>query len=329
MKVTVFSTQAFEHPFLLHANRGRHQLQLLDTALNADTAFLAQGTVAVSIFSPDDAAAPVLEQLAANGVRYLAVRAAGYDNVDLVAARQLGIRVANVPDYSPYAIAEHTVALMLALSRHLRQADQQLRANNFRLDQLIGFDLHGKTVGIIGVGRIGAVLARILHGFGCNLLGYDPQPRPELTQQYGLRYLPLNELCAQADIISVHTPLNAQTHHLIDDELLGRMKRGAMLINTGRGGVLDTAAALRALKSGKLGFLGLDVYEREKGLFFKDHSRNLLLDDAFARLLTLKNVLVTGHQAYLTREALGNIADATMASLTAWSEGQAAPHELC
>ncbi|GAB3873499.1 2-hydroxyacid dehydrogenase [Hymenobacter segetis] len=328
MNVTAFSVQGFERSFLQRANQTRHHLTLLDTPLSADTAHLAQGALAVSIFTRDDASAPVLGQLWDLGVRYLAVRATGTDNVDLAAARQLGLRVANVPEYSPYAIAEHAVTLMLALCRHLRQADQQLRANDFRLDHLIGFDLHGKTVAILGVGRIGGVVARILHGFGCQLLGVDVQPNPDLTVQYGLRYVTLTEACAQADIISVHTPLNADTQHLIDDELLRQMKRGVMLINTGRGGVLDTEAALRALKSGQLGFLGLDVYEREKPLFFADHSQELLLDDTFARLLTFPNVLLTGHQAYLTREALTNIADATLASLTAWAQGRPAAHEV-
>ncbi|WP_305031482.1 2-hydroxyacid dehydrogenase [Hymenobacter convexus] len=329
MNVTAFSVQNFERDFLKRANQGQQLLTLLDTPLTADTAHLAHGALAVSVFTRDDVSAPVLEQLAELGVRYVAVRATGTDNVDLPAARRLGLCVANVPEYSPYAVAEHAVTLMLALCRHLRQADQQLRANDFRLDHLIGFDLHGKTVGILGVGRIGGVVARILHGFGCRLLGVDVQPNPELTEKYGLRYVPLAECCAQADIISVHTPLTAETHHLIDDRLLRQMKRGAMLINTGRGGVLDTAAALRALKSGRLGFLGLDVYENEKALFFADHRQELLLDDTFARLLTFSNVLLTGHQAYLTREALTNIADATFHSLSAWAQGRPAEHELC
>ena len=328
MKIAVFSTKPFERPFLERANDNRHELHFLEEPLSLATVPLAQGAAAVCVFSPDDISAPVLEQLQTLGVRCVAVRAAGTDNVDLPAARRLGIRVANVPEYSPYAIAEHAVTLMLALCRHLRQADQQLRANDFRLDQLIGFDLHGKTVGILGVGRIGEVVARILHGFGCRLLGVDIKPNAELSQRYGLDYVPLPELCAQADIISVHTPLNAETRHLLDDELLGSMKRGVLLVNTGRGGVLDTEAALRALDSGQLGFLGLDVYEGEKGLFFGDHSREPLRDKTFARLLTYKNVLVTGHQAYLTHEALTNIADATLASLDAWAENRTPEHEL-
>ena len=328
MNVTIFSTQAFERGFLQRANGTHHVLQMMEGSLTAETAHVVQGSLGVSVFSPDDVSAPILEQLWAHGVRYVAVRGAGHDNVDLEAARQLGMRVANVPDYSPYAIAEHTVALMLALCRHLRQADQQLRGNDFRLDQLIGFDLHGKTVGIVGVGRIGEVVARILHGFGCQLLGVDLSPNEDFRDLYGMQYVALPELCAQADIITVHTPLNAQTRHLIDDALLSQMKRGVMLVNTGRGGVLDTAAALRALDSGQLGFLGMDVYEGEKGLFFADHRQDPLHDETFARLLTFPSVLVTGHQAYLTHEALTNIAEATMASFTAWENGHPAVHEL-
>ncbi|MFD2787173.1 2-hydroxyacid dehydrogenase [Hymenobacter rubripertinctus] len=328
MNVTIFSTLAFERPFLEQANAGRHELRFLETSLNDATVALARGSEAVCVFSPDNLSAPVLEQLHGCGVRSVAVRAAGTDNVDLPAAHRLGLRVANVPDYSPYAIAEHAVLLMLALCRHLRQANQQLRTNDFRLDDLMGFDLHGKTVGIVGVGRIGEVLARILHGFGCRLLGTDIQPNPDLTAQYGLRYVPLPELCAQADIVSLHTPLNAQTQHLLNDQVLGQMKRGVLLVNTGRGGVLDTEAALRALNSGQLGYLGLDVYEHEKGLFFGDHSTDKVRDPLYAKLLTYPNVLLTGHQAYLTREALTNIADAVVASLDAWGQGQPAPHQL-
>ncbi|MGY3090930.1 D-lactate dehydrogenase [Hymenobacter sp. UYAg731] len=328
MKVTVFSTLAFERPFLEKANAGRHELLFLEAPLNAITVALAQGSEAVCVFASDDLSAPILEQLQAHGVRYVAVRPVGSDNVDLAAAAHLGLRVANAPDYSPYAVAEHAVLLILALCRHLRQASQQLRANDFHLDDLIGFDLHGKTVGILGVGQIGAVMARILHGFGCKLLGMDVEPNRDLTTQFDLRYVPLPELCAQADIITVHTPLTAKTMHLIDDQLLGEMKYGVLLVNTGRGGVLDTKAALRALDSGQLGYLGLDVYEHEKGLFFGNHSLDQLRDPLYAKLLTYPNVFLTGHQAYLTREALTNIADTVVASLDAWAQGQPAPHQL-
>jgi D-lactate dehydrogenase len=328
MNITVFSTLAFERAFLEQANAGRHQVQFYAQRLTLETVPLTQGARAISVFGRDDLSAPVLAQLWAHGVRCVLVRAAGTDQVDLPAARQLGLRVANVPDYSPHAIAEHAVALMLALGRHLRQASQQLRANDFRLDKLIGFELRGKMVGIVGVGHIGAVLAGILHGFGCRLLGEDLRPNHELTQRYGLEYMDLPTLCAQADIISLHTPLTPETHHLFADELLSQLKPGAMLINTGRGGVLDTAPALRALASGQLGYLGLDVYEGEQGLFFDDHTRDPLRDATFAQLLTYDNVLITGHQGYLTREALAAIAAAAVAAFDAWGADQPAAHEL-
>ncbi|AMJ66016.1 NAD(P)-dependent oxidoreductase [Hymenobacter sp. PAMC 26628] len=328
MNVMVFSALAFERPFLEQANAGQHQVQYYEQRLTDQTVPLAQGALAVSVFGSDDLSAPVLAQLWAHGVRYVLVRATGTDNVDLPAAHRLGLRVANVPDYSPHAIAEHAVALLLALARHLRRADQQVRANDFCLDKLVGFELCGKTVGIVGVGHIGAVLAGILHGFGCRLLGEDLLPNNELRQRYGLEYVDLPTLCAQADIISLHTPLTAQTRHLFDDQVLGRMKPGAVLLNTGRGGVLDTAAALRALASGQLGYLGLDVYEGEAGLFFADHTRDPLRDATFAELLTYDNVLLTAHQGFLTREALASIATAAVAAFDAWGQAQSAPHEL-
>ncbi|MCC3156691.1 2-hydroxyacid dehydrogenase [Hymenobacter sp. 15J16-1T3B] len=328
MHVTVYSAHAFEQPFLAAAAGRQHELHFVADRLGPETVALAHGSPAVALFTSDDASAPVLERLAALGVRYVAVRAAGHDNVDLAAAARLGLRVAHVPEYSPYAIAEHTVALLLALNRRLRQADQQLRDYNFCLDNLVGFDLHGKTVGIVGCGRIGGVLAGILHGFGCHLLGYDVQPNPQLVRRYGLRYVGLDELCAQADIVTVHAPLTPQTRYLFDAARLARLKPGAMLLNTGRGGVLDTAAALAALRSGYLAYLGLDVYEHEKGLFFQDHSHEPAADPLLDELLAQPNVLVTGHQAFLTREALTNIADATVANLSAWAQGRAAAHEL-
>ena len=328
MNVTVFSTQPFERDYLLQANADRHHLQLLEAGLSANTAPLAQGSQAISVFTADDVSAAMLEQLWEHGVRAVLVRATGHGNVDLETAHRLGMRVANVPEFSPYATAEYAVALILTLCRHLRQADQQVRANDFALEKLVGFNLHGKTVGIIGIGRVGEVVAQILHGFGCRLLGHDPQPRPELSQALGLRYVSLPELCAQADIITVHTPLTDETTHLLDEQVLGSMKRGVLLVNTSRGGVLDTAAAIKALESGQLGFLGLDVYEGEDELFFANHSRDPLRDQTFAHLLTLNNVLVTGHQAFLTREALTDIALAVVAAFDAWEQGRPAEHEL-
>ena len=328
MHITVFSAHAFEQPYLTQAAHGQHELRFVPAALGPDTVAQARGSQAVAVFTSDDVSAPVLEQLHAAGVRYVAVRAAGHDQVDLAAAHRLGLRVATVPVYSPYAIAEHSVALILALNRRLHLADQQLRAYDFRLDNLVGFDLHGKTVGIIGCGRIGAILARILHGFGCQLLGYDVVPDAALTTELGLRFTTLADLYAQADIITLHAPLNEQTRHLIDAAALAQMKPGVMLVNTGRGGELDTVAALAALQSGQLGYLGLDVYEHEKSLFFNDHSHEAPQDATFAQLLAQPNVLITGHQAFLTREALTNIADATMASLNCWEKGEASGTEL-
>ena len=328
MNVTVFSTQPFERSYLELANADRHHLQLVEARLEVNSVPLAQGSQAVSVATADDVSAALLAQLGAHGVRYVIVRATGHSNVDLAAAHRLGIRVANVPDFSPHAAAEYAVALVLALARHLCQANMQVRANDFRLDQLVGFTLHGKTVGILGVGRVGAVVARILAGFGCQVLGFDSRPNPDLAAGDGLRFVPLPELCAQADIISLHTPLTAETQHLVDAPLLATMKRGVMLINTGRGGVLDTSAAVAALESGQLGYLGLDVYEDENKLFFADHTQDPLRDKTFSRLLDLPNVLVTGHQGYLTRESLTDIAQATIASLDAWAADRRAEHEF-
>ncbi|MFD1875125.1 2-hydroxyacid dehydrogenase [Hymenobacter bucti] len=328
MTITVFSAYPFERPYLTAAAQGHSALAFLDAALTLDTAAQAAGSTAVAVFVNDDASEPVLEKLAALGVRYLLVRAAGHDNVDLPAAHRLGLRVATVPHYSPFAIAEHALALMLALNRHLRQADAQVRRADFRLDNLVGFDLHGKTVGIVGCGTIGGTLAGLLHGFGCRLLGTDVQPDATLTQRYGLTYVPLDELCAQSDVISLHAPLTSATRHLFDAARLARLKRGAMLINTGRGALLDTAAALVALESGQLGYLGLDVYEHEKGLFFNDHSQHPLQDELLGRLLALPNALVTGHQGFLTHDALTNIAATTLETLGCWLAGQLTANEI-
>lgn len=328
MNITVFSSYPFERPYLLEAAQEQHTLQFIDKALNLETARQAAGSVAVAVFVNDDASAPVLERLWTLGVRYLLVRSAGHDNVDLPTAHRLGLRVATVPHYSPFAIAEHALALMLALNRRLLQADAQIRRADFRLDNLVGFDLHGKTVGIIGCGTIGGTLARLLHGFGCRLLGYDVQPDAELTRRYDLEYVPLDTLCALSDVVSIHAPLTPATRHMLDAGQLAKLKPGAMLINTGRGALLDTEAALAALESGQLGYLGLDVYEFEKGLFFNDHSQQPLQDELLKQLLAHPNVLVTGHQGFLTRDALTSIATTSIETLGCWLAGQPAPNEL-
>ncbi|QNH63945.1 2-hydroxyacid dehydrogenase [Hymenobacter sediminicola] len=328
MKTTVFSTKPFERAYLSDALGSEHPLSFIEANLTVETAALAHGSEAVAIFSTDDASAPVLDVLHAQGVRFMTIRATGHDQVDLEHAQRLGLHVANVPEYSPYAIAEHAVALMLALNRRLIQADRQLRAYDFRLDELIGFDLHGKTVGIIGLGHIGGIVAGILKGFGCRLLGYDPLPNQELAQRHGLTYTTLEQLCAEADIITLHAPMVPHAPYLINAALLAQMKPGVMLINTSRGAELDTEAALAALDSGQLGYLGLDVYEREQALFFQDHSQRPPTDAVFARLLTYPNVLITGHQAFLTQEALRNIAATTHQNLDAWASGQSLATEL-
>ncbi|OWP62303.1 hydroxyacid dehydrogenase [Hymenobacter amundsenii] len=329
MDITVFSAYGFERPYLTQAAAtGHHALHFVALPLTLATAGEAAGSSAVAIFVNDDASAPVLARLWEVGVRYLLVRAAGHDQVDLAAARQLGLRVANVPHYSPYAIAEHALALMLALNRRLRQARAQMIRGDFRLDNVVGFDLHGKTVGIVGCGTIGATLAGLLHGFGCRLLGHDIQTDPALTWRYGLEYVPLDTLCAQSDVISLHAPLTPATRQLINRAQLAKMKPGAMLINTSRGALLDTQAALAAIEAGQLGYLGLDVYEHEKGLFFNDHSQQPPQDALLTRLLACPNVLVTGHQGFLTHEALTNIASTALATLGYWLDGQTPPNEL-
>ncbi|MES2571525.1 MAG: 2-hydroxyacid dehydrogenase, partial [Verrucomicrobiota bacterium] len=258
--------------------------------------------------------------LAASGVRLIALRCAGFNNVDLAAAKKHGLTVVRVPAYSPYAVAEHAVALILALNRKIYRAYNRVREGNFSLDGLLGFDLHGRTVGLIGTGKIGAVFARIMSGFGCRLLAFDPFENKECLE-LGVRYEPFETLLAQSDIISLHCPLTPQNHHLINGAAMERMKNGVMLINTSRGALIDTADVIEALKNGRVGALGLDVYEEENELFFEDLSGHVLQDDVFTRLLTFPNVLITGHQAFFTQEALEGIATTTIGNITAFEKG--------
>ncbi|HID23547.1 MAG TPA: 2-hydroxyacid dehydrogenase, partial [Planctomycetaceae bacterium] len=269
----------------------------------------------VCVFVNDQLDRPVLQRLAEQGVRLVALRCAGFNNVDLGAARQIGITVVRVPAYSPHAVAEHTVALILALNRKIHRAFARVREGNFALDGLMGFDLFEKTVGIVGTGQIGAVVARIMKGFGCRLLGYDVRENPECSD-LGVHYVSLTELLAESDIVTLHCPLTPQTHHLIDEEAVRQMKTGAMLINTSRGAVVDTKAVIRALKCGHLGSLGLDVYEEEGDCFFEDLSNQVIQDDVLARLLTFPNVIITGHQAFFTKEAMERIADTTLSNIS-------------
>jgi D-lactate dehydrogenase len=319
MKVAVFSAKPYDRVFLAEANDGRHELAWFESRLSSETVALAEGYDAVCVFVHDGLDRATLGVLRRGGARFVALRCAGFNNVDLVAARELGIGVARVPAYSPYAVAEHAVGLILALNRKFHRAFNRVREGNFALEGLLGFDLHGKTVGVIGTGRIGICFIRIMRGFGCRVLAFDPMPSPELkTLEVELVSLP--ELLAASDIVSLHCPLTPQTHHLINGETLAAMKPGAMLINTSRGALVDAGAVVEALKSGQLGALGLDVYEEEEGLFYEDHSGSIIGDDTLMRLLSFPNVLITGHQAFFTREALENIAQTTIGNLTQWQE---------
>ena len=269
----------------------------------------------------------MLEQLAAEGLRLIVLRCAGFNNVDLEAAQRLGVRVARVPEYSPHAVAEHTMALILALNRKIHRAYNRVREGNFALQGLLGIDLHQRPVGLVGTGRIGACLARILLGFGCEVVAFDPQPDP-LLRDAGVRYLALDELLPAVDILRLHCPLTPATRHLINGAALARMRRGAMLVNISRGAVIDTLAVIKALKSGQLGSLALDVYEEEGDLFFRDLSERAIADDVFARLLTFPNVLITGHQGFFTHEALTAIAHTTLDNLDAFAASGEPRHEV-
>ncbi len=321
MRIILFSNQTYDRDSFLAANHGLgFELHFQQAQLREDTVALAMGFEVVCPFVNDDLSRPVLEHLAAGGTRLIALRSAGYNHVDLAAARALGLAVVRVPAYSPHAVAEHGVGLVLALCRHLHRAYNRTREGDFSLHGLTGFDLHGRTVGVIGSGQIGEVFARIMSGFGCHILAYDPYPNRAI-ETLGGRFVELDELLAQSDIISLHCPLNDATKHLINARSLERMKRGSMLINTGRGALVDTPALIEALKSGQLGYLGLDVYEEEADIFFADRSDQPLQDDVLARLLTFPNVIITAHQAFLTREALAGIAQTTLANIAAWQAG--------
>ena len=326
MDVCVFNARPYDRAFLDAANaRHGHRLRWLEARLTAETAGLAAGFPAVCVFVNDSVDGPVLETLAAGGTRLVATRSAGFNHIDLQVADRLGIAVARVPAYSPHAVAEHTVAMMLTLNRKTHRAYNRVREGNFALDGLLGFDMAGKTVGIVGTGQIGLIVARILSGFGCTILASDPRPSAECAA-LGATYLPVADLAARSDIISLHCPLTPATRHLVDAALIDRMKRGVMLINTSRGAVVDTGAVIAALKSGRIGHLGLDVYEEEDELFFEDLSAAVIQDDLFARLLTFPNVLITGHQAFFTTEALTAIAETTLANISAFERTGAAIH---
>jgi len=317
MKVAVFSTKPYDKTALGHYDNDEVDLTFLELPLTVATAYYAKGFQAVSAFVNDDLSEPVLTQLADYGVQLVTLRCAGFNNVNLVAAKQLGIKVTRVPAYSPYAVAEHTIGMMLALSRKLYKAYNRVREGNFSLNGLLGFDFNGKTVGIIGAGKIGLLVAKRLQAFGCRVLVYDPYLCESCADE-GFEQVILDELYAQAHIISMHCPLTAETTRMINETSIARMRPGVMIINTGRGALIDTKALIKGLKSRQIGYVGLDVYEEEGPLFFDDHSDDIIQDDSFERLLTFPNVLVTGHQAYFTHEALEHIAETTIENLIAF-----------
>jgi D-lactate dehydrogenase len=328
MKVAVFNTKRYERKVLEKAAEGCPiEYTFLEPRLDAHTALLALGHDAALIFVNDAADRTVLEKLKECGIRFLCTRSAGFNQIDREAAKELGISLAYVPAYSPNAVAEFTIGLILTLGRHIHEGHNRVRRADFNLEGLCGFELRDMTVGVCGTGRIGTAVVRLLSGFGCKILAYDEEPNEEvmlLASYVGRR----EELFRFSDILTLHVPLMPSTFHLIDEEALGLMKKGVFLINTSRGGLIDTPAVVDALKSRKVGFLAIDVYEEESSLFFEDHSSDIINDDTFARLLTFPNVIVTGHQAFLTHHALRNIAETTVLSLTEFSSGIPCTHSV-
>ncbi len=328
MNTAVFSTKAYDREFLSGANAaGRHQLTFYEPRLTLESAKLAFDFDAVCCFVNDQLHADVLRLLAENGIRLIALRCAGFNQVNLMAADELNLTVVRVPNYSPHAVAEHAVGMMLTLNRKYHKAYNRVREGNFALEGLLGFDLHGKTAGIVGTGKIGATTARILVGFGCQVLAYDVSKNRE-CESLGVRYVPLDELFRESDIISLHCPLTPETDHVINAGALAQMKRGVMLINTSRGALVDARATINALKSGHLGYLGLDVYEEEADLFFENLSEKVIHDDVFTRLLSFPNVLITGHQAFFTQTALEEIARVTIENMTAFEQGNVLANQV-
>ncbi|HEY0742057.1 MAG TPA: 2-hydroxyacid dehydrogenase [Chryseosolibacter sp.] len=327
MKVFVYSSRPYDRTELQRAASEKHELLFTEKRLMDETAHYSHGCPAVSLFTSDDASAPVLAKLHACGVQFLALRSVGCDHVDLRKAASLGMKVVNVPDYSPYAVAEHAVALLLALNRKIVEGQMLMQLQDFRIDTLKGYDIHGKTVGIIGTGKIGMAFAHIMKGFGAKLLAFDPIENPEAAS-IGMRYDSLEGVLRESDIVSLHCPLIPATRHLISDTQFQWMKKNAILINTSRGAVVNTNDLIEAIESGRLGGACLDVYENEKGLFFTDHRNDILHDQMFCRLRSFKNVIITAHQAFLTQDAIESIAATTIANLDALERGVPCDNEL-
>lgn len=328
MNVAFFSTKPYDREFFDRAADDLpHKLTYFEARLGPQSVSLARGYDAVCVFVNDQLSAEVIEQLAEGGVWLIALRCAGYNNVDISAAERCGIRVVRVPAYSPHAVAEHTIALLLTLNRRIHRAYNRVRESNFAIDGLLGFDLHGKTAGVVGTGRIGELVSGILRGFGCKVIAHDQRENPSCLE-LGVEYRDLAGVLAAADVLTLHCPLTPETRHLVDDAAIDAMKPGVVIVNTSRGQLVDSQAAIRGLKTGKIGGLALDVYEEEEDVFFDDHSNELLLDDTLARLLTFPNVLITSHQAFFTREAMEKIAEVTLANFSGFEQRALEPTNI-
>lgn len=326
MKIAIYSTKSYDRKYLELVNvKYGFELEFFDFMLTESTAKMAEHCDVVCIFVNDDGSRKVLEKLAALGVKMVALRCAGFNNVDLKAAQELGIQVVRVPAYSPEAVAEHTVGLMLTLNRRIHRAYQRTREANFSLEGLAGFNMHGRTVGVIGTGKIGIAVMRILKGFGMHILAYDPFKNP-VAQELGAEYVSLDELYARSQIITLHCPATPENYHLLNRDAFAKMRDGVMIINTSRGTLVDTQAAIDALKQRKIGALGMDVYENERELFFEDKSNEVIQDDVFRRLSSCHNVLLTGHQAFLTEEALTSISNVTLENIYSLKTGKPCPN---
>ena len=321
LKIAVFDSKPYMEKAFNEKNRERYALKFYKPHLNSDTVSMAEGFKVICLFVNDILDAPTVEKLKNYGVEMIALRCAGFNNIDIKACGKYGISVARVPAYSPYAVAEHSVALMMALNRHISRANSRIKEGNFSLDGLVGFDMFGKTIGVIGTGKIGKCLINIMLGYGCNILAYDLYRDKTLSETRHVSYVGLDELYGSSDIITLHAPLTPESHHLIGDKEIKNMKQGVMIINTSRGGLLDTRALINGLLNGKIGSAGLDVYEEESRYFFEDHSQSVIADETLARLTTFNNVLVTSHMGFLTREALGNIAETTFMNIAEYEKG--------
>lgn len=326
MRVAVFSTKSYDKEYLNNVKQ-EHNLVFFEAQLNEDTVNLTKGFEAICIFVNDRCDTPIIQQLKQNGVRFIALRCAGFNNVDINAAHEAGIQVARVPAYSPEAVAEHAVALMMTLNRKTHKAYLRIKENNYSLERLTGFNIHGKTIGVVGTGNIGKAFIRIVKGFGTRVLAFDPYPNDE-TKALGAEYVDKDTLLQQSDIISLHCPLTKENHHLINTDTIAKMKDGVMLINTSRGGLLDTKATIKGLKTQKIGYLGIDVYEQEEHLFYQDLSEEIIADDTIARLMSFPNVIMTAHQGFFTKEALTQIAATTIDNLNAFAAGTPSTNEV-